>query len=97
MLNGIEQGIGDWVVVRTYSAGVHYGRLYRLDGNRCVLTAAKRVFRWIGANTLNELANTGCDSGKISKATPWILLEWIEIQPLADVARGALDSVVWST
>ena len=95
-ISSIEQDIGEWVVVRTYSAGIHYGRLFRRDGKEAILTAAKRIWSWNGANTLHEVATIGPDSGRISKELPWILLtEAIEFLPLGERARKKLDEIAW--
>jgi len=61
-----------------------------------ILTAAKRIWSWNGANTLHEVATIGPDSGRISKELPWILLtEAIEFLPLDERARKKLDKVAW--
>ncbi len=72
----------DFVLVRTYTAGVHVGTLLKADGKVVSLLNARRVWRWKGANTLNELAMRGGDTGytRISEPVPLIqLLEAIEI------------------
>ncbi len=92
----IEQGIGEWVVVRTYSAGVHYGRLYRRDGKECVLTHARRIWKWEGANSLHQVCLDGPTGGMISVVLPWALLtEVIEYLPLMEGARARLDALEW--
>ena len=98
MLNhlSIEQDIGEWVVVRTYSAGVHFGRLYRRDGRECVLTAARRIWSWDGAASLHQLAIDGVSGGRISIEIHWILItEAIEFLPLTDKARTSLVRYEW--
>jgi hypothetical protein len=87
------------VIVRTYSAGVHFGELVARDGKEVVLGNARRLWRWYGANTLNEIAIRGVDvsRSRASEAVPIIMLtETIEIIPLADAARANLESAKWS-
>ena len=48
-----------FVVVRCYGAGVHVGTLVRQDAKLVVLQNARRLWRWQGANTLNEVALRG--------------------------------------
>lgn len=82
-------------LIRTYSAGVHAGTLKSHDGKTVVLTDAVRIWRWRGANTLNELALHGPDKAwtRISDSVPEIILtEAIEIIPIADQARAAFAS-----
>jgi hypothetical protein len=48
-----------YVVVRTYSAGVHAGTLVERKGKECVLTNTRRLWYWKGAASLSELAVSG--------------------------------------
>lgn len=72
-----------YVIVRTYSAGVHVGWLAHERGERVQLHNASRIWRWRGANTLHELALRGPDREshtRISERVPRITLtEAIEI------------------
>lgn len=89
---------GKFVVIRTYSAGVHVGTLESLEGTRAVLVDARRVWRWRGANTLSELSQKGADTDwtRISEPVPSILLsEAIEVIPCSDAARENLSKSRW--
>jgi hypothetical protein len=86
-------------LIRTYSAGVHAGTLACRDGKEVVLHDAVRIWRWRGANTLNELALHGPahDWTRISEVVPSIVLtEAIEIIPISPEARAAF-APRWST
>jgi hypothetical protein len=89
--------LGKFVLVRTYSAGVHVGTLKSHAGTQVELTDARRIWRWYGANTLNEISQKGVgDSSKISEAVPTIALtEAIELIPCSDVARENLSQSRW--
>lgn len=81
-------------LIRTYSAGVHVGEIKSQseDGKAVVLTNASRVWRWRGANTLNELSLRGPEQEwtRISERVPEITLtEAIEIIPVQPEARDA--------
>ncbi len=39
------------VLVRTYSAGVHFGILVKRDGKEVTLANCRRIWSWNGANT----------------------------------------------
>jgi hypothetical protein len=52
---------GRFCVARTYSAGVHMGMVTYHSGREVLLTDARRLWRWRGANTLNEVAQHGVD------------------------------------
>ena len=88
--NTLTKGIGAsmisrYVVVRTYSAGVHAGVLSSREGREALLTDARRIWYWDGAASLSQLARDGVDKPdncKFSVPVPEILLtEAIEIIP----------------
>lgn len=92
--------IGQVVLVRTYSAGVHVGELVSLNGKEGKLHNANRIWCWRGANTLNELSQEGADEEytRISKPVPVILLtEVIEVIPCSAVAADNLRRPRWGT
>ena len=87
-----------YVIVRTYSAGVHAGDLKSREGKEVVLTDAQRIWYWKGANTVHEIALRGVGSGsKISERVPEITLtEAIEIIPASTEARDNLRVAKWA-
>lgn len=89
----------DKVLVRTYTAGVHYGVLVFRVGTEGVLKNARRIWSWDGANTLHEVALRGvATSSRISEAVPEITLtEIIEVIPLTAEALAVLDGITWRT
>lgn len=48
-----------YVIVRTYSAGVFAGELESRTGQEVVLRNARRIWYWVGAATLSQLAMEG--------------------------------------
>lgn len=50
---------GDFVLIRTYSAGVHFGTFVSKEGQEVVLKDARRLWSWSGALSLSEVAMTG--------------------------------------
>jgi hypothetical protein len=87
------------VIVRTYSAGVHYGALVAREGDEVVLDGARRIWRWRGANTLSEIATKGFDvaNSAIACAVDGHRLKgWIEILPCSDaVAESIEGATAW--
>jgi hypothetical protein len=81
-----------YVVVRTYSAGVHIGELKSRKGKEVVLVNARRLWKWCGAFTLSEVAIEGIkDGSKPSIAIPEIVLtEAIEIVKTSAFAEKIL-------
>lgn len=93
--------IGKRVLVRTFSAGVHFGELVSRDGKECVLKNARRIWYWSGAASLSQLAVDGTSQPEKCKfpiSVPEILLtEVIEYIPVTEKAAESIDGVpVWS-
>jgi hypothetical protein len=90
-----------YVIVRTYSAGVFAGELVSRNGKEVELSNARRLWRWAGAASLSELAVRGVslpDECKFPVAVPSITLtEAIEIIPATVEARQSIERVrEWS-
>ena len=88
------------VMVRTYSAGVHFGELVKREGKEVHLKNAHRVFYWTNACSLSQLAMQGSQNkntdNKISMALSEIMLtEAIEIIPMTEEAFKNLTAVIW--
>lgn len=101
MNNKGDEMIGRYVIVRTYSAGVHAGILKSRDGKEVVLTDSRRIWYWSGAASLSELAGRGTSDParcKFPAAVNEILLtEAIEIIPCTPGAEALIREVpVWS-
>ena len=87
------------VLIRTYSAGVHFGELIERNGNEVKLANSRRIWRWRGANTLSEIANNGISKeySRVAEAVPThTVLGVIEILPLSDKALASLSECGWS-
>jgi len=86
------------VIVRTYSAGVHYGTLVKRSGSEVVLANARRIWSWTNANTLHEVSLYGVGpNSKVSASVAEILLtEAIEIISCTVPASVNLDGATWS-
>lgn len=86
-----------YVIVRTYSAGVHAGELISRKGKEVTLKNSRRIWYWKGANTLNEIAMHGVGAGsKIAEPVPKIVLtEAIEIIDASKAATACLKAAAW--
>ena len=84
-------------IIRTYSAGVHYGTIKSRDGKEVILENAIRIWYWSGANSLSQMAVEGVknpESCKFSMPVAEILLtEAIEIIPCTEKAIENIESV----
>lgn len=86
------------VLVRTYSAGVHFGYLVKRTGKEVELERSRRIWRWFGANTLSEIATAGLDQSRSKVAAPVsiTLTEAIEIIDCTPSAVASIEGAKWS-
>ena len=96
----VKQAQKNYVIVRTYSAGVFAGNLQSRNGQEVVLTDARRLWYWAGAASLSQLAVNGTskpEDCKFPVAVPRVeLLQAIEILDVTDVAEANIKAVkVW--
>jgi len=92
--------IGKYCMVRTYSAGVFAGTLVSRDGKEAHLKDARRIWYWVGAASLSQLAQSGTsrpsDCRFPESVDDVILTEVIEIIPITDKAKATIDEVpIW--
>jgi hypothetical protein len=86
------------VLVRTYSAGVHFGYLKSRNGKEVELERSRRIWRWSGAWTLSEIATAGLDAknSKVAAPVSIVLTEAIEIIDCMPAAVEILEAATWS-
>lgn len=87
------------VIVRTYSAGVHFGYLKSRNGKEVELERSRRIWRWFGAWTLSEIATSGLDIEKSKIAAPVniALTEAIEIIECTPEAVKIIEAAKWAS
>jgi hypothetical protein len=94
-LDGLE-----YVIVRTYTAGVFAGYLESREGQEVVLLKVRRLWYWEGAASLSQLSVDGVSKPEkcqfpceVDKVT---LLQAIEILPVTAKAKASIDGVaIW--
>lgn len=86
------------VIVRTHSAGVHFGHMVSRNGQEVRLERSRRIWRWFGANTLSEIALAGLDTAKSRVAAPIsvTLTQAIEIIDCMPAAVENLEGASWT-
>lgn len=93
----IEKPEGDYVVVRTRSAGVHAGYLVSQDGMLVVLGNTRRLWYWEGAASLSQVAGKGISKPSKCKfpapISSIVLTEAIEIIPCTKTAKDIIEGV----
>lgn len=91
--------IGELVMVRTYSAGVHFGTLVSKNEQNVFLKDAHRVHYWAKACSLSQLAMEGdkdINNARISMAVELIELDQaIEVIKMPRSTFKQLTSKIW--
>ena len=79
--------IGQEVIIRTYSAGVWFGRLKEKSGNEVILTEARRMWRWWAKESISlsgvALHGIKQEHSRIAGAVESVWLQPIEIIPVS--------------
>ena len=91
-LNGFV--IGREVIIRTYSAGVWFGRLKEKSGNEVILTEARRMWRWWAKKSISlsgvALYGIKQEDSRIAGAIDTVWLQAIEIIPISGTAAESI-------
>ena len=99
MKNTAESGldgfaIGQEVIIRTYSAGVWFGRLKEKEGDEVILTEARRMWRWWAKESISlsgvALHGIKQEKSRIAGAVDSVWLQAIEIIPISGTAAESI-------
>lgn len=86
-----------YVMIRTYSAGVHCGYLKLRNGKEVTLLEAIRIWKWEGAASLSQLSQEGTKNpGGCKFGVPIseiLLTEAIEVIQMTEAAKQSIQSV----
>ena len=90
----------DYVIVRTYSAGVFAGYISKRDGKEATILQARRLWYWTGAASLSQLAVDGTSSPNTCKFPCEVasidLTEVIEVLSTTEKAKLSINAVpIW--
>ena len=87
--------IGQRVLVRTYSAGVHIGTLVAADSGDCHLKDSLRLWKWEGGGlSLSAVANNGIVKGRLNKTGEIFLTNSIEFIPTTKEAEKSFAKFI---
>ena len=92
--------VSEYKIVRTYSSGVFAGYIESRNGQEVVMRNARRLWYWIGAASLSQLAQSGTTDPKNCKFPEEVsrveLLQAIEILDVTEKAKKSISEVpVW--
>ena len=90
--------VGEKVLVRTYSAGVHIGTLVSVNPQNameCELKDALRLWKWEGGGlSLSAVAHNGIKGGRVNKTDSVVLTNAIEYIPVAPEAWKTYEKFI---
>jgi hypothetical protein len=93
----VELNTENYVIIRTYSAGVFAGNLLEHNERTVKLANARRLWYWDGAFTLSQLAMEGVSKPENCKfpceVKSIILLDALEIIPCTEKAVKSIKGV----
>ncbi len=95
-----ELFLNQYVIVRTYSAGVFAGTLVKKEGAEVEMHNARRLWYWDGAASLSQLAEEGVKKPENCKfpqeVEQVVLLGVVEILKVSEAAKKSIDGVeIW--
>jgi small nuclear ribonucleoprotein (snRNP)-like protein len=93
--------IGKRVIVRTYSSGAFYAILRKIDKDTAILDDSRRIWKWVGASELTDLAENGIKNKSDSRISipsdGRLVNNWNEILPCSEKCIKNIDSIPhWS-
>lgn len=87
-------GIGQEVIIRTYSAGTWFGRLKEKAGDEVILTEARRMWRWWANESISlsgvALHGIKQENSRIAGAIDSVWMQAIEIIPISGTAAESI-------
>lgn len=87
----------DYMIVRTYSAGVFAGYIEKREGKEVTIVNARRLWYWDGAASLSQLATDGPAKPTNCKfavpVTKILVTEAIELLPVTEKAQKVISEV----
>lgn len=90
--------MGKYCVVRTYSAGVHIGRVEWVNPQNSMevlLQDSMRLWKWEGGGlSLSAVANNGIKGGRLNRTGEVFLTNVIEFIPVAPGARETYERFI---
>lgn len=82
-----------FVIIRTYSAGVHIGYLESRKGQEVKLSKSRRVWYWKGAASLSQMAVDGIHTSGISECKFSVVVPEIELTQAIEVIKCTPNAI----
>lgn len=92
----LERYIGKKCLVRCVSSGVFYGIVTAIDGTMAEIKDSRKVYRWYGANCLEQLSVDGShrpSDCQLTIKSDNIVNDWCQLLICSEKAIKSLDEV----
>ena len=93
--------LGQEVIIRTYAAGVWFGRLKEKSGDEVILTEARRMWRWWAKESISlsgvALYGIKQEKSRIPGAIDSVWMQAIEIIPVSGKAAESIRTAEETT
>ncbi len=90
--SGSHPMLGKRCMIRTYTAGVHIGKVVAVDGMEVLLHDALRLWKWEGGGlSLSVLASEGIVKGRLNKTGTIYLTQCVEFIPTTSKAEKTFE------
>ena len=85
--------IGKKVLIRANGAGVYFGTLEKMEGNKVKVSNVRNIWHWTGASCLSQIANEGVTGNKIGPVvSSMVINNVLQVIPLTDKAITNLEN-----
>ncbi len=93
-----EEILNKKCIVRSYDAGVYYGKVMEVNGETVKMENVRNIWKWEGANCLADVATKGIRDGKVSRVvSSMVLNRCCQLIPCTVEAKAILDNIsVWT-
>lgn len=92
--DSLNDMVGEKCIIRTYSAGVWFGRVEKKSGKEVIISNARRInyFKTVKGISLSSVANNGVHpDSRIAESVSKQWLEVIELIPCTDIAIKSIE------
>lgn len=90
---GLNYHIGQKVIIRTYTAGVWFGKLIEKSGNEVILENARRLWYWKAKKSISLSGVAVHGIASESKIPPAIDKQWLEAIEIISLTDDAIKSI----
>lgn len=85
--------VGQKCIIRTYSAGVWFGKIDQKSGNEVIVSNARRLWYWKAKKSISLSAVAKYGISSESKISPLVDKVWLQAIELITTTKESSDSI----